>query len=200
MVAASPVLHSRALLYYNQSMEHTKNRQRHEIPPVFDERARILILGSFPSVRSREGGFFYHHPRNRFWEVLAAVYGEACPRSIGEKKAFLLRNGIALWDVAASCEIEASADSSMRNVLPNDISVILREAPIERVYLNGGTAYALYRRLLAPKIGLPCEKLPSTSPANAAWSLERLIGAWKVIREYQNHRPEGVAKRSILIY
>ena len=153
----------------------------HNIPPVFDENSRVLILGSFPSVQSRAGCFFYHHPQNRFWKVLAAVCGEAVPRSVEEKKALLLRHGIALWDVIASCEVTGSSDASIRNVVPNDPGEILKKARITRIYTNGQTAHKLYRKYLAEGISLPEEALPSTSPANAAWSLEKLITAWSVI-------------------
>lgn len=155
----------------------------HEIPPIYDENSRILILGSFPSVKSREGQFFYHHPQNRFWKVLAAVTGEETPESIPEKKAFLLRNRIALWDVIASCEIAGSSDSSIRDVTPNAIGRILEQADIRAVYTNGGTAFRLYERYVLPDTGRKALRLPSTSPANAACSLERLIEAWSVIRE-----------------
>ena len=156
----------------------------HPIPPVFDKHSRILILGSFPSVASRDTGFFYGHPRNRFWTVTAAVCGCPVPRDNDEKKAFLLANRIALWDVIAGCEITGSADSSIRNVIPNDISLILNTADIAAVFTNGTTADGLYRRHIQPKCGREARRLPSTSPTNAAWSTERLIGEWKVIAEY----------------
>ena len=155
----------------------------HEIEPVFDRHSRILILGSFPSVKSREAGFFYHHPQNRFWRTLAAVTGQETPGSIPEKKEFLLRNRIALWDVIASCEIQGSSDSSIRNVVPNDLSRILEAAQIRQICTNGGTAYKLYQKYLYPVTGRTAIRLPSTSPANAASSLEALIEQWKVIRE-----------------
>ena len=151
----------------------------HNIPPVYDGRSRILLLGSFPSVRSREGEFFYHHPQNRFWRVLAAVLGVPVPLSVAEKREMLLRGGVALWDVAASCEIEGSGDASIRNVQPNDIGRLLREAPIAAIFCNGAAAHTLYRRYLEPRTGIAAQKLPSTSPANAAWSLERLTEAWR---------------------
>ena len=150
----------------------------HNIPPLYDEHSRILILGSFPSVKSREGRFFYHHPQNRFWKVLAAVLGCEVPKTIGEKQAMLLQSRVALWDVIASCEIIGSSDSSIRNAVPNDVGRILAAAPIEAIFCNGGTAHKLYRRHLEPLLGRPAILLPSTSPANAAWSLERLTEAW----------------------
>ena len=157
----------------------------HPIPPVFDENSRMLILGSFPSVKSREEAFFYGNPQNRFWKVLAAVYDSAVPETVEEKRAFLLENKIALWDVIASCDIEGSADSTIRNVTPNDLSVILLKADIEKIYLNGRTTekyFAKYQRKLTT---LDAVCLPSTSPANAAWTLERLTNAWACVRENQ---------------
>ena len=155
----------------------------HPIPPVYDHNSEILILGSFPSVKSREGQFFYHHPQNRFWKVLAAVTNTEVPKSIEEKKTFLLEHHIALWDVVQSCEITGSSDSSIRNVIPNNLQPILEATKIQHIYCNGGTAYRLYLQYLFPKLGILCEKLPSTSPANAAWSLDRLIDAWGQIVE-----------------
>ena len=154
----------------------------HPFAPVYDAHSRVLVLGSFPSVRSREEGFFYGHPRNRFWPVLAAVLGEAVPESISEKRAMLLRGGVALWDVAASCSVEGSADASIRGAVPVPLAPILAAAPIEKIFCNGQTAFRLYRALLEPQLGRSAIALPSTSPANAAWSLERLIAAWKVLK------------------
>ena len=153
----------------------------HPIQPVFDKDSRVLILGSFPSVKSREEGFFYGHPQNRFWKVAASVFGEQTPLTVSDKKAFLLRNHIALWDVIGSCEIEGSSDSSIRNVSVNDISVILNTADIKAVFLNGQKAYQLYKKYLFPVICREGICLPSTSPANAAWNLEKLTEEWKAI-------------------
>ena len=152
----------------------------HPLAPIYDENSRILILGIFPSVKSREEQFYYGHPQNRFWKVLAAVFGDALPETVGEKRAFLLRHGIALWDVIASCEVEGSSDRSIRNVTPNDISVIMRAADIRKICLNGRTTEKYFKKYLS----LPIETvtLPSTSPANAAWSVERLVESWKVIK------------------
>ncbi len=150
----------------------------HTIPPVFDRHSRILILGSFPSVQSRQGQFFYHHPRNRFWAVLARALGEPQPETVEEKRAFLLQNRLAVWDVIASCEIQGSSDSSIRNVVPNDLNRILTAAPIERILVNGRTAERLYQRYCQEQTGRPALAMPSTSPANAAWSRERLTEAW----------------------
>ncbi len=153
----------------------------HPIAPIYDENSEILILGSFPSVKSRDEGFFYGHPQNRFWKVVSAVYGEEVPKTIPEKKSFLLRNHIALWDVIGSCDIEGSADSSIRNVSANDLSVILNYAEIRQIYVNGQTAYKYYRKYSEKATGRSAVCLPSTSPANAAWSLERLTEAWNCI-------------------
>ena len=154
----------------------------HPIPPVFDRSSRILVLGSFPSVKSREANFFYGHPQNRFWKVTAAVFGEAVPVSVEEKKAFLLRNRIAVWDVIHSCDITGSSDATIRNVVPNDLSVILDTADIRTIFVNGKTADRYYRQYTEPRTGRPAVCLPSTSPANAAWSVERLAAAWQAIR------------------
>lgn len=155
----------------------------HSIPPVCDEKSRILILGSFPSVRSREVGFFYGHPQNRFWRVLSVVYGASVPKTVEEKIAFLRERRIALWDVVASCEIEGSSDASIKNAVPNEIERLLEIAPVERIFVNGGEAARLYERLVRPRVGREAIRLPSTSPANAAWSLERLAEAWRVLAE-----------------
>ena len=155
----------------------------HPIPPLFDASSRILILGSFPSVKSREGLFFYHHPQNRFWKVLAGVLEEPVPGSIEEKKIFLLKHRIALWDVIASCTIEGSSDSTIKNVVPNDLSGILSAADISRIFCNGGASFQYYKKYQEPRTGRAAVRLPSTSPANAAWSLDRLTREWAVIRD-----------------
>lgn len=153
----------------------------HPIEPVYDGNSRILILGSFPSVASRENEFFYGHKQNRFWRVLSAVYGTTLPETTEEKKAFLLKNRIALWDVIGSCDITGSSDSSIKNVIPNDISIILDTADIQGIYVNGKTAMKYYNKYIRDKIDRDALCLPSTSPANATWSLERLINEWNVI-------------------
>ncbi len=153
--------------------------QIHPFEPVFDDRSRILILGSFPSVRSREEGFYYGHPRNRFWQLLSACFGESVPMSIDEKRQMLLGHSISLWDVLASCRISGSADSSITAAVPNELQRILDTASIERVLCNGSTAGKLYLRHQKGIIGTEPVILPSTSPANAAWSLTRLCEAWK---------------------
>lgn len=201
-----------------QTLEHT-------IPPVFDARSRVLLLGSFPSPKSREVGFFYGHPQNRMWRVLAAVLGEyggdpaasgaagataavgrgdaepagsaagasalaaagpgavAVPQTTEERRAFLLRNRIAMWDVIASCSIEGASDASIRDVVPNDLSRVLDTAPIQAIFCTGAKAHQLYRRYQEPVTGVPARKLPSTSAANASWSLERLVEAYRVVAQ-----------------
>ena len=156
----------------------------HPIPPVWNESSKILILGSFPSVKSREQAFFYGHPQNRFWRVLSAVTNSPLPVTIEEKKSYLLTNGIALWDVVASCDIVGSSDSSIRNVTPNDLSAILEGADIRAIFTNGKTAHSLYQKYTKPITAREDICLPSTSPANAAWSLEKLVAAWGVIKEF----------------
>lgn len=163
----------------NDSM---KTKIVHPFPPLYDKNSRILILGSFPSVKSREQRFFYGHPQNRFWRVVSGVLGQDTPATVEEKKKFLFSNKIALWDVIASCEIEGSSDSSIKNAEANDLSEILSCADIERIFVNGKTAERYYNKYLREKTGRECTALPSTSPANAAWSTERLINAWQVIK------------------
>ena len=154
---------------------------RHNIPPVFDGRSTVLILGSFPSVASREEGFFYAHPQNRFWKVLSALFLSPLPCTVQEKKTLLLTHGVALFDVINRCEISGSADSSVKNVIPNDLTPVLSAAPIRRIFVNGKTAEKYYVKYIYPKTLIPCVCLPSTSAANASYSLPRLTEAWKVI-------------------
>ena len=153
----------------------------HPIPPLFDESSEILILGSFPSVKSRESAFFYGHPQNRFWKVISKVLGEPEPKSVEEKRSLLLSKKIALWDVIGSCEIVGSSDSSIKNAAPNDLGVILNRAKIRKIFLNGRTAEKYYNKYQRGKISIEAECLPSTSPANAAWSIDRLIAEWNKI-------------------
>ncbi len=154
----------------------------HPIEPIFDGNSKILILGSFPSQKSREQMFFYGHPQNRFWQVLAGVFGCRIPKTIEEKKHFLLSNNIAVWDVLASCEIIGSADSSIKNATANDLSEILAYAQIKQIFVNGKTAEKYYNQYIKDKIGREAICLPSTSPANAVWTVEKLISAWKIIK------------------
>jgi len=163
-------------------MKNTVQRVVHPIDPIYDKSSRILILGSFPSVKSREEGFFYGHKQNRFWKVTASVFEAETPLTVEEKKNFLLDSGIAVWDVIASCEITGSADSSIKNAVANDISVILKSSAVTRIFTNGATAHKLYCKYLLPATGICAVCLPSTSPANAAWSVERLTQAWKIIK------------------
>ncbi|MBR2719211.1 MAG: DNA-deoxyinosine glycosylase [Clostridia bacterium] len=151
----------------------------HPFPPVMDNGSRILILGSFPSVKSREEGFFYGHPRNRFWPMLAQIFGEKTPATIPEKQSLLLRHHLALWDVIASCRIEGSSDASIRDAVPVNIRRVLENANIRRIICNGALAGKLYQRHLQPLTGIEAAVLPSTSPANAAWDLPRLADAWR---------------------
>lgn len=180
----------------------------HPIPPLYDKDSRILILGSFPSPKSREARFFYGHPQNRFWKVMAQVLdwrGEDSrglpessedgdtltaggpvfvPSTVEEKQIMLLSNHIALWDTIASCEITGASDSSITNVTPNDLSPILETAKIRAVFCNGAASHKLYMKYIFPATGREALKLPSTSPANAAWSVDRLTEAWRAVSEY----------------
>lgn len=151
----------------------------HEFGPVYDEKSEILILGSFPSVKSREMQFYYGHPQNRFWKVLANILEADVPVSIEEKKTFLLDNHIALWDVIESCSIIASSDTSIKDVIVNDFSRILAESNVTKIYVNGTKAYELYHKYAEKKTGIKATKLPSTSPANAAWRFDKLCVTWK---------------------
>ena len=160
----------------------------HPFGPVFDEGSRVLLLGSFPSPLSRQEGFFYGNPRNRFWPVLAAVFGEPAPQSIGEKRALCLAHGVALWDVLASCEIRGAADASIASPVPNDLAALICKTQIHAVFATGQAAAKLYRRFCEKETGLPVTALPSTSPANAAWSLERLTDAYRAVAAAANAR------------
>lgn len=155
----------------------------HPFDALYDEHSRILILGSFPSVKSREQKFFYGHPQNRFWKVLSIVLGEKVPETIEEKRKLLLNNHIALWDVIYSCDIKGSSDSSIRNVTPTDLSRVIKGSEISDIYCNGKTSGKLFARYQGEILGRSAITLPSTSPANAAWSVERLTEAWKRIAE-----------------
>jgi hypoxanthine-DNA glycosylase len=157
------------------------NYLQHPFGPLFNESSRVLILGSFPSVKSREQNFFYGHPQNRFWRVIAAVFDQPVPHDIEEKKQLILTNGLALWDSIASCEITGSSDASIKNARANDIGIILDNCEIERIYCNGRKSHELYCKYIEPQTGRKAICLPSTSPANAQWTLERLIDAWSVI-------------------
>lgn len=156
--------------------------QIHPIPPLYAENSHTLILGSFPSVLSRKTGFFYGHPQNRFWKVIAELYDCKTPVTKQEKASLILENRLALWDVIASCEISGSSDSSIKNVIPNEIGALLEKTQITRIFVNGKTAEKYYKKYIEPDIGITAVCLPSTSPANAVFSTERLKEFWGVIR------------------
>lgn len=157
--------------------------QIHSIKPIYDKNSKILILGSFPSVKSREQKFFYGHSQNRFWRVLSNVFKDNLPNTVEEKKAFLLKHKIAVWDVIASCEIIGSSDSSIRNVTPNDVSIILNYANIKNIFVNGKTAEKFFIKYLENVINRKAILLPSTSPANANYKLEDLVKEWEIIKK-----------------
>jgi hypoxanthine-DNA glycosylase len=151
------------------------------IPPVYDAASRVLVLGSLPSPASRREAFYYMHPQNRFWPVLAAVFGEPVPVGRDARRAFALAHGVALWDVIARCDIDGASDSTIRNAEPNDFGPILAAARIERIFCTGKRAWTLYQRLCAPKTGIDAISLPSTSPANMRFSVEALVAAYRQI-------------------
>ena len=153
----------------------------HPIEPTYNEHSRVLILGSFPSVKSRELMYFYGHPQNRFWKVVAALFEEEVPETVEARRAFLLKHRIAVWDSIRQCTITGSSDASIKDVIPNDLSPILEAAPIEAIYCNGKKSWEMYHKYIEPQTGRTAIALPSTSPANAAWSLEKLKSAWSVI-------------------
>ena len=155
----------------------------HPFEPIYDGNSRILILGSFPSVKSREQQFYYGHPQNRFWKVIAALYGREVPVTVCEKKTLLLECRLALWDSVASCVISGSSDASIRDVQANDLSMILDRNPIRMICCNGKTSWQQYEKLIRPQTGREAVCLPSTSPANAQWTLQKLTDAWSVILE-----------------
>ena len=154
----------------------------HELEPIFDNNSKILILGSLPSVKSREVHFYYGHPQNRFWRVLESLYHFKLD-SVESKKSFLYKNSIALWDVISSCEIKGSSDSSIKNVEVNDIELLLNNSKITKIFVNGKKAEEYYNKYVYPKINIKCICLPSTSPANAVYTLDKLIDKWKIIRD-----------------
>ncbi len=162
------------------------SRIMHPFGPLYNSHSRVLILGSFPSVRSREQQFFYGHPQNRFWKVISVLYGEQVPVTIPEKKKLILSHGLALWDSIASCVITGSSDASIRDVRANDLRVILDHCPIEKIFCNGRKSHEMYQRFIQDDIQREAVCLPSTSPANAQFSLDRLIAAWSVIRKDQS--------------
>ena len=153
----------------------------HPFGPLYDAHSRVLILGSLPSVRSREAMFFYGHPQNRFWPLIARLLGEAVPVSVDDKKALLLRRHVALWDTIYSCDIAGSGDASIRNAVPTDLRRVVAESEITAVFCNGQTSGRYYRQYHEPVLGIPAVVLPSTSPANAAWTPDRLAQAWQAV-------------------
>ena len=155
----------------------------HDFEPVFDENSKVLILGTFPSVKSRENQFYYGHPQNRFWKVIAGLTESEVPQTIEEKKKLLLEHGIAIWDVIESCDIIGSSDSSIKNVVPADIERVVANSKIQNIYANGGTAKKLYEKYSQKRTGREIIGLPSTSPANAAYSLERLLECWQEVKK-----------------
>lgn len=195
-------------------MKKVSNAERmyHPFGPLYNEKSKVLILGSFPSVKSREQQFFYGHPQNRFWKVIAALFpanmakiqeGRSgnensqmvdigtnenanlpVPETIEEKKSLILDSGLALWDSIGSCEIIGSSDASIRNAEPNDLRLITDNCDIRAIYCNGKKSLEVFNRYIEPVLGRTAEALPSTSPANAAWSLDRLIEAWSIILEH----------------
>lgn len=162
----------------------------HEISPVFDARSRVLVLGTMPSPKSRETGFYYGHPQNRFWRVMASILKSPLPQTIEEKQVLMLENGVALWDVLRACTIEGAGDASIRDAVPNDIAPILHAADIRAIFTTGTKAYALYNRHIRPAVGREAILLPSTSPANCAQSLEDLCRRYTTILTYLEDKHE----------
>lgn len=156
---------------------------KHELKPIYDENSEILILGTMPSIKSREIGFYYSHPQNRFWKVLASIYNEEIPNTIEEKKLFLKRNHIALWDTLSSCTITSSSDSSIKNIKVNDINKLLEKTKIKKIFTTGKKAYDIYQKEIFKNTKLEANYLPSTSPANATYNLEKLILEYQKIKE-----------------
>lgn len=169
----------------------TSTHVTHEIEPVYDKNSRVLLLGTMPSPKSRETGFFYGHPQNRFWKVLALLFDEPAPETIEEKRDLCLRHRIALWDVLSSCDIEGASDASIKNAKPNDLAQILNTAPIQAVFTTGTKAGQLYKKLCEPVTSITCTVLPSTSPANSRVSLAELCTTYKqALSPYLDFNPE----------
>ena len=153
----------------------------HPIPPLYSDNSAKLILGSFPSIKSREAMFFYGHPQNRFWKLLAMLFDEELPATVEEKKKLILSHDLALWDSIRSCTITGSSDSSVKDVVPNDLSVILNNSLVTRIFCNGALSHKMYMKYIYPQTQIEAVKLPSTSPANAAYSIERLYEQWQIL-------------------
>ena len=156
----------------------------HPLKPLFQADSKILILGSFPSVKTREYGFFYGHPQNRFWPLLERIFNVKLSIDIEERRAFLLKHNIAVYDVIYQCDIIGSSDANIQNVIPSDLSRIFNEADIKKVFCNGGTSYRFYKKYQEKKTGFKAIQLPSTSPANARYSIDDLYSQWKIISKY----------------
>lgn len=154
----------------------------HPLKPLYNSESKTLILGSFPSVKSRELNFFYAHPQNRFWKVIASIYNSPLPTTIEEKTRLILDNNLALYDVIYSCEIQSSADSTIKNVTPSNLTKVIKNSKIDRVFVNGKTAEFYYKKYTEKALNIKAECLPSTSPANANFTLEKLIEKWKIIK------------------
>ena len=160
-------------------------RVTHTFLPIYDEYSKVLILGSIPSIKSREVGFYFSHPKNRFWSTLASVYHVEIGNSIDEKITFLHEHHIALFDVIKSCDITSSSDSSIKNVIPNDISKILNKTQIKTIFTVGKKASQLYQKYLFPKTTIESICLPSTSPANCPKGIEEILfNSYQQIKEY----------------
>lgn len=164
---------------------------KHELPPIYNEHSEVLILGSLPSVKSREEKFYYAHPKNRFWKTLSAIFEEEIGNTIEEKKEFLYRNHIALFDVIKSCEIENSSDTSIKNVVPNNLKTIIKQSQIKFIFTTGRKAYDLYQKYCFPKTKIEAIYLPSTSPANCPKNIETtLVDSYQQIKETINEKEE----------
>ena len=172
----------------SKPVKNTRTRVTHEFPALFDANSEVLLLGSIPSPKSREQGFYYGHPQNRFWKVLASVLNEPLPATIDEKKAMLLKHYIALWDVLDSCTIIGASDTSIEDVVPNDIASLLAQTKIKRIFCTGATAHKLYEKYCEAATGIKAVKLPSTSPANCAVNMEHLIDAYKEVADISANR------------
>ena len=163
------------------AVKNSRTLVSHEFSPVYDRTSRVLLLGSIPSPKSREVGFYYGHPQNRFWKVLATVLGENLPETIPQKKAMLKKHHVALWDVLESCTIVGASDTSIEDAVPNKIGELVKASHVERIFCTGATAHKLYQKYCAADVGIDAEKLPSTSPANCAVSFEKLVEAYRKI-------------------
>lgn len=156
----------------------------HPLNPLFDEKSKILILGSFPSVKTREQGFFYGHPQNRFWKILASILNEKIPAEIPEKRKMLIKNKIAIYDTIYQCDIIGSSDSSIKNVMPSDLSKIIKNSNIKQIFCNGGTSYKYFQKYHEKILNMKAIKLPSSSSANARYRIDDLVGQWSIIIKY----------------